>query len=236
MVSIGCLVSIGIWRYLSVRSLQFGYKIYRISKKAIVINLTCIWVSSFIFAVSPLLGWSRYILEKNMVSCAFDYLAIHWKSRSYALVMIIWGFFLPVIAMTICYSLLSCLVCRHRRDINRQLKAHTITLTLGTKKKQIKNNLKASYISGLCVFLFLVSWLPYGTISIMSLFNHGRNMKSHVVTMACFFAKVVTLINPLVYAFCHQNYRTKLWLLFRRRPLQENVFRRLDIMQRDTSV
>ena len=217
-MSIGCLVSIAIWRYKSVNSLQSHYKIYKISRKGIVINLIVIWVMSLFFAVSPLIGWSKYILEINMISCSIDYRSIHWLSKSYTLLLLLWGFVLPAITMTICYSMLMCLVYRYRREINRQLTADIVTISVSKKIKRIKRNLRTSYISGLCIILFLVSWMAYAVIAVLCLANRGKNIHPLVVTVACFIAKVVTFINPLVYAFCHQSYRNKLSLLFRYRP------------------
>lgn len=62
------------------------------------------WVYSFLLAVPPLFGISRYTIEGYGIFCCFDYITRNKISRSYMFYLFWGGFIIPLIAIAFSYT------------------------------------------------------------------------------------------------------------------------------------
>uniref|UniRef100_A0A914UVE6 Uncharacterized protein n=1 Tax=Plectus sambesii TaxID=2011161 RepID=A0A914UVE6_9BILA len=63
-------------------------------------------------ACPPLLGWSRYKKVQQQFYCMLDFAGHDFNTRSYTTFLLLCGYFLPVLAITLSYATIFILVRR----------------------------------------------------------------------------------------------------------------------------
>ena len=61
------------------------------------------WLYGGLCMLPPLLGWNRFVLASSKVSCCPDWAGQSAPDTSYNLLLVVFGFFLPLTVMVICY-------------------------------------------------------------------------------------------------------------------------------------
>jgi hypothetical protein len=62
------------------------------------------WLYGLIWSVLPFFGRHQYVLEGFKTSCSFDYIDQDYYTRVILILMNIFGFFIPILSILICYS------------------------------------------------------------------------------------------------------------------------------------
>ena len=70
----------------------------------ILVSLTFSWAFGLFWSVVPLFGKNQYVLEGYKTACSFDYIDRSIFSRTVMVSMNIFGFFLPIIIILLCYA------------------------------------------------------------------------------------------------------------------------------------
>ena len=62
------------------------------------------WLYGSVWIMPPLFGWNRFIVEGFGTSCTFDYISKDFWDRAFILVLIIGGFFIPLLVIILSYT------------------------------------------------------------------------------------------------------------------------------------
>lgn len=98
--SICILTAVAIDRYFVVTEAPFAKKITTF--KAAMTILSCFGYG-LLWATFPLVGWGRFVVEPGGFSCGPDWANNASSPRSYAIVILVLVFFLPVSIIAFCY-------------------------------------------------------------------------------------------------------------------------------------
>ncbi len=79
--------------------------------------LTFSWLFGIFWSVLPLFGKNQYVLEGFKIACSFDYIDQSMFSRVVMVSMNIFGFFVPVIIILLCYAFILFYLKKHSKYI-----------------------------------------------------------------------------------------------------------------------
>ena len=165
----------------------------------------------------PLLfGWSSYQPEGLLVTCSWDYTSRTLSNRLFYVYLLVLGFVLPVAVSMFCYWSISRVIMRSSREITRLIttsdgRVHFTRTTILRQRKQTE--VRAAMIILWLVLLGLTAWTPYAIVSLIGQFgpldNDGQVqwLSPLTTSIPAFFAKTAIVLNPLVYGFCHPQFR-----------------------------
>lgn len=75
----------------------------RLSAFQVVCSVGVAWLYGVLCMLPPLLGWNRFVLSAARISCCPDWSGKSISDTVYNLLLVFFGFFAPLTAMTICY-------------------------------------------------------------------------------------------------------------------------------------
>ncbi|XP_040577753.1 pinopsin-like [Lepeophtheirus salmonis] len=178
---------------------------YSLSFKQAIQSIVFIWVSTFLIAAPPLLGWGEYTPEKSGMSCAPN-----WEtptSLSYVIYLFVSGFFLPVIVIMYCNTKVVLF-------LRRNTESKAMNSTRGVAKRHERNS---TIILLSMTTAFFICWLPYTICSLYVVF--GGSAPPWLSAIPLQFAKSSTCVSPIIYVFYNQEFRTNVIKYF-----QKNTF------------
>lgn len=211
-VSINTLAAIAIDRCMVIVRIFSLHT--RTSRREIYISIAFIWIYSSSWAVAPLSGWGKYILEGTDTSCTFDFLTRNMNNRLYVIGIFTAHFVVPVSVISCSYYLIFRAVQKQRKEfalVKRIFGEEEVPLTVKTRQKGMQTELKTAKVSLIIILVFCISWLPYATMALIGEFGDKTLVTRLGAGIPCLCAKFSTVINPLVYALLHPKFRGKLF-------------------------
>ena len=213
---------------------------HSMNKSVTYLILLSIWIVCVASSAMPFLGFGRYVLEGSNMSCTFDYFTKTSINITYNLFIQIAFFGIPLMCITICYLLIFLNVKHHERtyfSVKTGIKMREESLRRMRKnRKHERNELKTAKSGIILILVFCLSWMPYSTLSLIALFGNNVWISPIIVTIPVILAKVSTILNPVLYAFVNNRFKSKLTLMIYQflkkwndnrtqdgRPLEENV-------------
>ena len=109
MTSIATLTAMSAVVYQTIRRNTPHYTVSRRQSTALVIGT---WCFGFATMFPPLVGWNRFVPGQSGFSCAPDWSASDSTSIAYIVYLIVVGFFLPLITMSVFHYLIHRYVCQ----------------------------------------------------------------------------------------------------------------------------
>ncbi|CAL1610911.1 unnamed protein product [Knipowitschia caucasica] len=221
---IGSLITtslISLDRCLKICCLRYGQRINNLHACVII---AVSWLFTVFWASLPAFGFGRYRPEPYGTSCTVDWWSIQTADtdRLYVYLFLCFCFGFPTI--TIIASYLSIL---HKvYTSNRALASLPCSAVSNTHSKDLKLAKMAVMV---CV-VFLVAWLPYASVSLISALvsrndtlsessNPGPGSSSSpgsclppvVTVIPALFAKSHCMMNPVIYQIMHREFRDSLY-------------------------
>ncbi|XP_060084046.1 rhodopsin, GQ-coupled-like [Ylistrum balloti] len=153
----------------------------------------------------PLFGWNSYKLELQKTSCSIDWADKSRKALSYTYLLIIIGLVVPVSVMLFSYI-----------NIYFQIKGHIFNLRKVLRNSgkcyanMLKREVKVIKTMFILVCAFIVSWVPYATISLYAMFNDISLMNPLLYMLPTLFAKASVIWNPIIYMFINKAFKNAL--------------------------
>ncbi len=193
--SIQTLSAISVHKYIAVvHAMQTT-----VNKKRACVALASIWILSLVLAAGPIFGWSDYVYELGRHQCGTKPPDTP-NSLSHIIMLLLFGYVLPVVTMVFCYSRLYCTTKRHIQ----RLKTSAIT-------NQKEANSERQLINTLFIILltFILCWLPfvvYITYGLMAI-----KMPYYLPSIAFLFGYGNSAVNPIIYALRHRSFRKGFW-------------------------
>ncbi|XP_012563654.1 rhodopsin, G0-coupled-like [Hydra vulgaris] len=189
-------VTISIMRAIAIKW-PFFYIIYCKTMKMKILLLFFCYFYGFFWPFIPLIGWSKYELDLDELRCSFDWKLMHSDSLSYLIVLLIFCYILPVIALIFAYITLK----------------KTVVDSSTVKRAQLGNNrniqemvyLKLAFWSA--IFYFIV-WTPYASASLLSIFK--IKSPNVIYTLCALFSKLSSISNALTNCYFNKYFRNHL--------------------------
>lgn len=173
--------------------------VFHNSKLATTFALFLAWALSLLFAVSPFAGFGSYDFENGSLRCSVAWSKRDLSNRIYHVMLLLFCFILPLLAMVVFYVML-------RRFLRRSCRSLANTFGSMTFRALAKSRIKAEGRVASMFFtmasVFVISWSPYGVLSLMNTFSMSSiGTNSVVQTVAVIPAKASTLYNPVIIAW-----------------------------------
>ncbi|XP_030417003.1 adenosine receptor A1 isoform X2 [Gopherus evgoodei] len=204
--SILALLAIAVDRYLRVK-IPLRYKNVVTPRRAAA-AIACCWIVSLLVGLTPIFGWNnlnkmRRTQEANashkafVIRCQFENVI----SMEY---MVYFNFFVwvlpPLLLMLIIYLEVFNLI---RKQLDKKVSSNS-----SDPQKYYGKELKIAKSLALVLFLFALSWLPLHTLNCITLFCPSCQTPSILTYIAIFLTHGNSAMNPIVYAFRIQKFRT----------------------------
>ncbi|CAG7817554.1 unnamed protein product [Allacma fusca] len=176
----------------------------RMTKKAAWRAIAAIWVCSAVLALPNLLYSTTETFENGSTQCF-----LHWPDGKpdvsnldfgYNICLIIFAYFIPMIAMAVCYGSMSKELWGHRqigevteRQINSMI----------SKRKVVRMFI-------VIVFLFAICWAPYHLYFIYASYDINITYKKWVRSLYLsfyFLAMSTSMVNPIIYYLMNTRFR-----------------------------
>jgi r-opsin len=184
------------------------------------------WLYGVLWCIVPTFTKHGFVPEGFLTSCTFDYISQDVATHTSIVLMVGLGFLLPVLMMTIFYTLIFVHIRSHvttmRADLNRstiirfsrQVKPIKIidkqsdpSRTRVSYRKQLTNELKVMRSSIVMVAIFCIGWLPYAVIVLVAQFSPNRSayVTPRTAIIPTLFAKLSSVLNPIVYGLTNRE-------------------------------
>ena len=198
-----CLVIAGPATHPSV-GLADGHK--KVSRSQAQKVCAFIWLHCAILVSMPLLGWSSYVPEGLLTSCSWDYTTRSASNRSYYILLVITGFFLPLMLICVSYGRIMASVMWRARQM-----ASANPQSSAFRKLRRQTEMKTAQIVVTLILVYLTAWTPYAIVTLIGQFGSEDSQLSPMATaIPAYFAKTAVVMDPLVYGFSHPHFRTSM--------------------------
>ena len=177
------------------------------------------WINSLCWAIPPLLGWNRYLLEGFGTTCTFDYLSRTKADRIFVMLMFCCGFCVPLLLIIGSYAYIYSVVHRHERMFRNMSQNLNARIMHGGKEATQRTEMKTARTVILAVLFYCISWVPYATIALIGIYGNYQLLTPIVTAVPGILAKMSTIYNPLLYTFSHPRFRKKVMLLLFKKSL-----------------
>jgi hypothetical protein len=94
------------------------------------------WFYAMIWSILPFFGPHQYVTEGFQTSCTFDYISQDYYTRSILMIMTVFGFIIPVIIITISYSMITKSIQKHYNSLNMRILDTNIITSLETNDEE----------------------------------------------------------------------------------------------------
>ena len=178
-----------------------------------------IWIYCAALITPPwLFGWSSFKPEGLLVTCSWDYTSRTLSNRIYYVYLLVFGFVLPVVVLMFCYSAIFRVITRSAKEITRLITTsdggmHFSKTTMSFLQRRRQTEVWTAMLILWLVLLYLTAWTPYAVVSLIGQFGpldddgQVQWLSPLTTSIPAFFAKTAIVLNPLVYGFCHPQFR-----------------------------
>ena len=150
------------------------------------------WLFGFVVAIPPFFNLSNYTLMNNF-TCEIDFNSNDIAARTCHLGLFVVCYLMPLFIIVFCGYNCVTYVFIKRPQGNRRIIPCVFTL----REKRFKRRIFTMTWS------FLISWLPYGILSVLSVCQYIAPLVFHAVCVT--FAKLYTVTNTVMYLFTYNK-------------------------------
>uniref|UniRef100_A0A3B4U045 Opsin-5 n=1 Tax=Seriola dumerili TaxID=41447 RepID=A0A3B4U045_SERDU len=176
-------------RYLKICHLRYGTWLKR---HHAFLCLVFVWVYAAFWATMPLIGWGNYAPEPFGTSCTLDWWLAQASVSGQSFVMAILFFCLILPTGIIVFSYVMIIV-----------KVKSSAKEISHFDARIKNNhnleMKLTKVAMLICAGFLIAWIPYAVVSVVSAFGEPDSVPIPVSVIPTLLAKSSAMYNPIIY-------------------------------------
>ncbi|XP_052777920.1 rhodopsin, GQ-coupled-like [Mya arenaria] len=176
-------------------------------------SIIIIFVISLTSALAPLLGYGQFVQDGSEIFCTFDFFTRSVKNVMYNVFIQIMFFAFPLVIIVTCYTRIYLTVRKHERTYFKtrkcMLRDNCALRRMCNERKLVKTEVKIAKVTMISVTVFCVSWFPYSIIALIGLFGDSEGITRTVTTIPAMFAKVSTVLNPLIYVLLQKQFKKK---------------------------
>ncbi|XP_012271890.1 opsin, blue-sensitive [Orussus abietinus] len=183
----------------------------RLNGKQAGIIVAFTWFWALPFSVLPITKvWGRYTTEGFLTTCSFDYLTEDQDTKVFTGCIFVWAYAIPMCLIVYFYSQLIKSVRRHEKMLREQAKKMNMKSLVSNQDKDRGVEMRIAKVAFTIFFLFVCSWTPYAVVAMMGAYGNRESLTPFTTMIPALFAKVVSCIDPWVYAINHPRYRIEL--------------------------
>uniref|UniRef100_A0A336LM83 CSON004889 protein n=1 Tax=Culicoides sonorensis TaxID=179676 RepID=A0A336LM83_CULSO len=177
---------------------------------ALLCLFTWFWATPF--TLMPLFRiWGSYIPEGYLTTCSFDFLTENIDTKVFVGAIFTWAYAIPMFCIIIFYWKLFGHVKAHEKLMREQARKMNVKCLAANKDmKATSVEIKIAKASFTIFFLFVCAWTPYGVTAMIGAFGNKQLLTPFVTMVPALFCKVVSCIDPWIYAASHPKYRQEL--------------------------
>lgn len=227
-LSIWSLVCLAIDRCIVItRHIPVRYSSEKAIANFVVVG---VWLLAMVGAGLPFIGYGQFVLKGTAMSCGDgDYFLKSFPNIFYNIMIQVVYFLIPITCIISCYAVIFVKVRNHERRYfdgrkgSESVDAFRRICRSGTLER---NELKTAKAGLILVAVFCFSWAPYSIVSWIGLYGNRKSLTPIAVALPAVFAKVSTILNPLLYALLLQSFKSKLALFCKkyfRLPLSSHI-------------
>ncbi|CAF3590977.1 unnamed protein product [Rotaria socialis] len=243
LTSISTMAAIALTR---LRAVNNPFSSLKLSSRSTLNYLAFAWIYGSMWIMPPLFGWSRFILEGFGTSCTFDYVSKNSWNRSFILLLVIGGFFIPFSVIIFAYTFILMKLSQRGRQLGSLSKdesysnpngmAHYFnqlsvqnenpgcqgsTAPLSFSNENAMRNIRrtetrATRTALLICTVFCSAWGPYAFMALVSAFGFDHLLSIYTTAILGMLTKVAACINPLIYALSLNGFRERIGSYVRR--------------------
>ena len=166
-----------------------------------------IWIHCGVLVSLPLFGISAYVPEGLFTSCSWDYTDKSFSSRIYYLLLLIFGFVLPVLLICACYATILASVITHAREMTVLTAPSQKT---SFRKLRRKTEIRTAQTIVTLILLYLFAWTPYAVVTLIGQFGPDGTLTPWATAFPAYFAKSAVVMDPIVFGLSHPRFRASL--------------------------
>ncbi|KAJ6222628.1 hypothetical protein RDWZM_001173 [Blomia tropicalis] len=216
-VSVYTLIVIGIDRYIAI---IYPLHSARLTSSSIgLLTISTIWICGLL---SGFILWANTQVVPIMIANEINYdCKESWSNenkRSYTIFIFVMTFALPMAILSFVYG-----------SVARKMFNHSTPGNADIERDRVQHNAKIKVIKMLAtiVILFAICWLPWHTLTLLITFKRdfmetvydspwGFNLYVTVTIIAHWLSMANSLVNPIIYCFMSENFRSDLSYLLRK--------------------
>ncbi|XP_029486574.2 opsin-5 [Oncorhynchus nerka] len=176
-------------RYLKICHLRYGTWLMR---HHAFLCLVFVWLYAGFWATMPLVGWGSYAPEPFGTSCTLDWWLAQTSVAGQSFVMAILFFCLifPTGIIVFSYIMIIFKVNSSAKEISH----------FDTRNKNSHSlEMKLTKVAMLICAGFLIAWIPYAVVSVVSAFGEPDSVPISVSVIPTLLAKSSAMYNPIIY-------------------------------------
>ncbi|XP_055362544.1 opsin-5 isoform X1 [Betta splendens] len=176
-------------RYLKICHIRYGTWLKR---HHVFFYLVFVWMYAAFWATMPLIGWGNYAPEPFGTSCTLDWWLAQASvsGQSFVLTILFFCLIFPSGIIVFSYVMIICKVKSSTKEVS-----HFDT--------RIKNShileMKLTKVAMLICAGFLIAWIPYAVVSVVSAFGEPDSVPIPVSVVPTLLAKSSAMYNPIIY-------------------------------------
>ncbi|XP_062323488.1 opsin-5 [Osmerus eperlanus] len=180
-------------RYLKICHLPYGTWLKR---HHAFLCLLFVWLYAAFWASMPLVGWGSYAPEPFGTSCTLDWWLAQASASGQSFVMAILFFCLVFPAGIIIFSYVMII---YKVKSSAKEMSHFDTRNTNSHNLEIK----LTKVAMLICAGFLIAWIPYAVVSVVSAFGEPDSVPISVSVIPTLLAKSSAMYNPIIYQVIH---------------------------------
>ncbi|XP_077409789.1 opsin-5 [Vanacampus margaritifer] len=187
--SLTTMTMVSLDRYLKICHLRYGTWLKR---HHAFLCLTFVWIYAAFWATMPLIGWGSYAPEPFGTSCTLNWWLAQSSVSGQSFVMSILFFclVLPTGIMVFSYVMIIFKVKSSAKEIS-----HFDARINNSQNLEIK----LTKVAMLICAGFLIAWIPYAVVSVVSAFGEPDTVPIPVSVIPTLLAKSSAMYNPIIY-------------------------------------
>jgi r-opsin len=190
------------------------------------------WFYGSVWCVFAMFTKHGFVPEGFLTSCTFDYISQDQNTRTFIMLMIIFGFILPVFTMAVFYTLIFIHIRKHTSVLRTNIHYSSLLRSAKIESRQnntnsesdlnASNNSRQQPVSKIIrqmteikilrssltmILVFCIAWLPFAVLVIFAQFTPNRSayLTPKTSIFPTLFAKLSSVLNPIVYGFTNKG-------------------------------
>ncbi|XP_068609940.1 opsin-5 [Brachionichthys hirsutus] len=187
--SLTTLTVISLDRYLKICHLRYGAWLKR---RHAFLCLALMWAYAGFWATMPLLGWGDYAPEPFGTSCTLAWWLAQasFSGQSFVVAILFFCLVFPAAIIVFCYVMIIFKVKSSAKEIS-----HFDACNRNGHALEIK----LTKVAMLICAGFLIAWIPYAVVSVVSAFGEPDSVPIPVSVVPTLLAKSSAMYNPIIY-------------------------------------
>ncbi|CAH1180436.1 unnamed protein product [Phaedon cochleariae] len=184
----------------------------KMSRTKAIIMILFVWTYATPWAVLPMLEiWGKFMPEGYLTACSFDYLTTSYDNKLFVGSIFTFSYVIPMSFILYFYSQIVSKVFSHEKSLRDQAKKMNVdSLRANQQQKSETAELRIAKAALTVCFMFVMSWTPYAVLALTGAFGDQSLLTPGVAMVPALTCKLVSCIDPYIYAISHPKYRIEL--------------------------